>query len=327
MKEGVDQNGGDNDDNNGTKTTSMKVESCVRVTLEENQTLIIPTGWIHAVYTPVDSIVIGGNFLHGLDIQGQLDIHCLETRTRVPAKFRFPYFVQLMFYAGREYYKRMVEPYGNIYKEEVNGILTLIEALRSWAVGPGGDADRAGSIAYTMQEVVSDLKTYGINNMEDFLNGLDNELKRIQANGFEKKPSMDTKENIEIVLSKNVEISSAPKLKLSLKRSSSNQQNVKAELNNAFVDDSRDEQQIPNRKISTKSKRLKIGDLSSKQLVIDDDEWLPDDNKEKSKIRKRSKSIKCKSLENIQSNCRKGRKPTQKQSENARSRLKKRLGI
>lgn len=33
---------------------------------------MIPTGWIHAVYTPKDSIVFGGNFLHSLNISLQL---------------------------------------------------------------------------------------------------------------------------------------------------------------------------------------------------------------------------------------------------------------
>ena len=33
------------------------------VDLHEGDTLIIPSGWIHAVYTPVDSMVFGGNFL------------------------------------------------------------------------------------------------------------------------------------------------------------------------------------------------------------------------------------------------------------------------
>lgn len=31
--------------------------------------MIIPTGWIHGVYTPKDTLVIGGNFLHGLIIR------------------------------------------------------------------------------------------------------------------------------------------------------------------------------------------------------------------------------------------------------------------
>ena len=34
------------------------------VDLHEGDTLIIPSGWIHAVYTPVDSMVFGGNFLN-----------------------------------------------------------------------------------------------------------------------------------------------------------------------------------------------------------------------------------------------------------------------
>ena len=40
------------------------VHGCVRVSLEPGETLIIPSGWSHAVWTPVDALVIGGNFLH-----------------------------------------------------------------------------------------------------------------------------------------------------------------------------------------------------------------------------------------------------------------------
>lgn len=34
--------------------------------------MFIPTGWIHAVYTPEDSLVFGGNFLHNYNIELQL---------------------------------------------------------------------------------------------------------------------------------------------------------------------------------------------------------------------------------------------------------------
>lgn len=34
--------------------------------------MFIPTGWIHAVLTPIDSLVFGGNFLHSLNIPMQL---------------------------------------------------------------------------------------------------------------------------------------------------------------------------------------------------------------------------------------------------------------
>lgn len=40
-----------------------------KVDLKSGDTMIIPTGWIHAVYTPVDTLVFGGNFLHSYNIQ------------------------------------------------------------------------------------------------------------------------------------------------------------------------------------------------------------------------------------------------------------------
>lgn len=43
-----------------------------RLVIEEGETLLLPSGWIHAVWTPVDSLVFGGNFLHSLNIGMQL---------------------------------------------------------------------------------------------------------------------------------------------------------------------------------------------------------------------------------------------------------------
>ena len=40
-------------------------------------------GWIHAVYTPVDSLVFGGNFLHCFNMAMQLRIADVEIKTRV----------------------------------------------------------------------------------------------------------------------------------------------------------------------------------------------------------------------------------------------------
>jgi hypothetical protein len=67
--------------------------------------MIIPTGWIHAVFTPKDSIVIGGNFLHGFNIHGQLQISEIENRTGVPAKFHFPFYERIHWYAAKHYFK------------------------------------------------------------------------------------------------------------------------------------------------------------------------------------------------------------------------------
>ena len=85
-----------------------EVKECYEVHITAGNTMIIPTGWIHAVYTPVDSVVIGGNYLHGLDAQGQFAIYDIETRTNVPLKFRFPYFVKMIWYVGR-YYQRILD--------------------------------------------------------------------------------------------------------------------------------------------------------------------------------------------------------------------------
>ena len=41
-----------------------QVDKCHRVSVKAGQTLIIPSGWIHAVLTTTDTIAFGGNFLH-----------------------------------------------------------------------------------------------------------------------------------------------------------------------------------------------------------------------------------------------------------------------
>lgn len=45
--------------------------------------ILYVAGWIHAVYTPEDTLVFGGNFLHSFNIPMQLNIYSIEDRTRV----------------------------------------------------------------------------------------------------------------------------------------------------------------------------------------------------------------------------------------------------
>lgn len=49
-----------------------KVKKCYKFELSAGNTIFLPTGWIHAVYTPTDSLVFGGNFLHSLNIPLQI---------------------------------------------------------------------------------------------------------------------------------------------------------------------------------------------------------------------------------------------------------------
>ena len=42
--------------------------------LADDNSLLIPSGWIHAMYTPEDSVVIGGNFVVEKQLQvAQID--------------------------------------------------------------------------------------------------------------------------------------------------------------------------------------------------------------------------------------------------------------
>ncbi|XP_034836697.1 lysine-specific demethylase phf2-like [Maniola hyperantus] len=70
--------------------------------LGQGETLFIPTGWIHAVYTPCDSLVFGGNLLHSYAIEMQLQIYEIEGRVETPMMFRYPLFEALHWYAAAQ---------------------------------------------------------------------------------------------------------------------------------------------------------------------------------------------------------------------------------
>ncbi|RVX67359.1 hypothetical protein B0A52_09140 [Exophiala mesophila] len=78
-------------------------DHCIRVDLHEGDTAFIPAGWIHSVWTPEDSLVIGGNFLTRIDYEMQLKVVNVEKLTKVAAKFRYPYFQKVMWYALIKY--------------------------------------------------------------------------------------------------------------------------------------------------------------------------------------------------------------------------------
>ncbi|GBP09540.1 JmjC domain-containing histone demethylation protein 1 [Eumeta japonica] len=79
------------------------VDKCARVYLTAGNTFFIPTGWIHAVYTPTDSLVFGGNFLHSFGIVKQLKTAQVEDATKVPQKFRYPFFTEMLWYVLARY--------------------------------------------------------------------------------------------------------------------------------------------------------------------------------------------------------------------------------
>ena len=95
------------------------VDKCGRVEVRAGNTLLIPSGWIHAVYTPEDSLVFGGNFLHSFAIEKQLRVAQTEELTKVPGKYRFPFFTELQWFALDKYVHALLGRSHLVLEEEV----------------------------------------------------------------------------------------------------------------------------------------------------------------------------------------------------------------
>lgn len=70
-------------------------KECYRVDLKEGDTMLIPSGWIHAVWTPETSLVIGGNFLTRMSFKNQFRVVEIEKANKTPMKFRYPFFQKI----------------------------------------------------------------------------------------------------------------------------------------------------------------------------------------------------------------------------------------
>lgn len=80
-----------------------QTQECFRVDLSAGDTMLIPAGWIHAVWTPEDSLVIGGNFLTRMHYEMQIRVAQIEKVTGVARKFRYPQFQKLLWYSAVNY--------------------------------------------------------------------------------------------------------------------------------------------------------------------------------------------------------------------------------
>lgn len=80
-----------------------ETKECYRVDLSDGDTMLIPSGWIHAVWTPCDTLVIGGNFLTRMHYGMQIQIVEIEKNTHVQRQFKYPYFQKVMWCAVLKY--------------------------------------------------------------------------------------------------------------------------------------------------------------------------------------------------------------------------------
>uniref|UniRef100_A0A665VP46 Uncharacterized protein n=1 Tax=Echeneis naucrates TaxID=173247 RepID=A0A665VP46_ECHNA len=112
-----------------------KVEKCYKCVVPQGTTLLIPTGWIHAVLTSQDCMAFGGNFLHNLNIGMQLRCYEMERRLKTPDLFKFPYFEAICWYVA----KNLLEMLKELREDScppptylVEGVKALIGALKTW---------------------------------------------------------------------------------------------------------------------------------------------------------------------------------------------------
>ncbi|KXL47791.1 MAG: hypothetical protein FE78DRAFT_130947, partial [Acidomyces sp. 'richmondensis'] len=78
-------------------------KECYRIDLSEGDTMLIPSGWIHAVWTPATSLVVGGNFLTRMSYRNQFKVVEIEKANHTPMKFRYPFFQKIMWYTVIQY--------------------------------------------------------------------------------------------------------------------------------------------------------------------------------------------------------------------------------
>ncbi|XP_071081601.1 histone lysine demethylase PHF8-like isoform X3 [Haliotis cracherodii] len=112
-----------------------QVDSCYKCVIKTGQTFFVPTGWIHAVFTPIDSLVFGGNFLHSYNASLQLQVYEIERRVKTPEKYLFPFYETICWYAAKHFLdilKDCAEDQKIPRKYFLDGAKALAQHLKSW---------------------------------------------------------------------------------------------------------------------------------------------------------------------------------------------------
>lgn len=80
-------------------TPEYMLNGC-KIEISAGDLLLLPSGWIHAVYTPCDSLIIGGNFLNLFSLDNHIKVFQIERETNVPEKFCFPDLNRMLWLIG-----------------------------------------------------------------------------------------------------------------------------------------------------------------------------------------------------------------------------------
>ncbi|ODV58770.1 [Histone H3]-lysine-36 demethylase [Ascoidea rubescens DSM 1968] len=101
-----------------------------KVILNEGDFMIIPSGWIHAVYTPEKSFIIGGNFLTLFNLDQEIKVEEIENLTKVPKKFQFPNFKMTLWLISY-YYLDNINKILKLDEREKKMLFTLYDYLKN----------------------------------------------------------------------------------------------------------------------------------------------------------------------------------------------------
>lgn len=203
-----------------------QVDECFKCTLRQGQTMLIPTGWIHAVLTPIDSIVFGGNFLHSYNIPMQLSVYEMEKKMKTSPKFKYPNFEMICWFAAVNLYQQI----NSCNSQELRcpsllltGIKALLANLKQWNTEKDYNTYVRDQIPFTINssKLLKDISKE-IRHAERFINHLnppkpERESKRKRKRPVNKDFDYSLSEN-ELQINEKVEKHSP--IKLTISRSS-----------------------------------------------------------------------------------------------------------
>jgi hypothetical protein len=138
------------------------LEDTHRFTARAGDLLLIPGGWPHAVFTPSDSFVVGGNFVHSTNLRTQNLVWRVEDRLSVAPSCRYPAFKSLSWYAAQWMCRRLpAAPDEDLQaaKEAARIYATRLSVKlhTASAAGDGGDlSDGAGTLHAILHALTSE---------------------------------------------------------------------------------------------------------------------------------------------------------------------------
>ena len=142
---------------------------CTRVDLSEGDTMLIPSGWIHAVWTPEDSLVIGGNFLTRVDYPTQFRVVQAEINTKCGKDFRYPSFAKIMWYTLLDYLAKDPVPQSVLSDFIQEDDHVHLRAHPVWLEEVTGDDANEPGDAYYNARFYSKAEIEGLVSLRDYL--------------------------------------------------------------------------------------------------------------------------------------------------------------